>query len=766
MPNTNVIQQSFVGGEMSPLMFGRISDAKYQAGAAAMRNFITMPQGPAKNRPGFAYVNTVKNPGTAARLIPFTYSTDQTMVIELGAGYFRFHSQGATLMNGGSPYEISNSYAAADIMDIHYVQSNDVMTLVHPTYPPAELRRNGALSWAFTNISFEAIVSPPTGISATASCTTPKIAYSYVVTSIASDGVQESVASASATCTGNLLESGAFNIISWSSNGSIRYQVYKLLAGAYGYIGASSTTSIVDDNVNPDMSVTPPIYDPVFQSAGNYPGAVSYYEQRRSFAGTINDRSKIWMTKNGTESDMSYGIPVRDNDRVAFSVAALQANFIRHIIPLGQALILLTSAGEWRVTSINTDALTPTSISVKPQSYIGAAEVQPVIVNNSLVYVASRGGHVRELGYAWQAGGFVTGDLSVRADHLFDGRTITDMTHSKAPWPIVWMVSSTGELLGLTYVPEQEVGAWHRHDTDGSFESCCCVAEGNEDVLYVIVRRTINGSETRYIERMASRMIDSVTDAFFVDSGSTFDGWNTGSTTVTVSGGTTWDHMDSVTITASSPIFSYPATTDIGDVIVVKDSDGKDIRLQIRSMSSTTQATAIPNNTIPVTLIGSATASWGWARDTITGLTWLEGKTVSILTDGAVHPQRVVTGGAVSLQRPSTVVHVGLPYDSDLKTLPAAIQMDGLGQGHRKNVNRAWVRVSQSSGIFVGPDEYSLTRHHQRTTEPMGSPPDMVTDEIEVMTDPAWQQGGQVLVRQRDPLPLTVISMTLELSVA
>jgi hypothetical protein len=138
--------------------------------------------------------------------------------------------------------------------------------------------------------------------------------------------------------------------------------------------------------------------------------------------------------------------------------------------------------------------VTPTSIDPKPQSYIGANQVQPTIINTSMVYAAARGGHVRELGYAWTVNGFQTGDLSLRAAHLFDNLTIVDQAYSKSPRPIIWFVSSSGKLLGLTYIPEEQVGAWHQHDTQGSFESICCVAEGSEDVLYAVINRTVNGA--------------------------------------------------------------------------------------------------------------------------------------------------------------------------------------------------------------------------------------------------------------------------------
>ena len=680
MANIRTLQRSFSGGEISPEMFGRFDDAKYQSGLARCRNFITKAQGPAENRPGFAFVRAVKDSTKKVRLIPFTYSTTQTMVIEMGAGYFRFHTQGATLMSGGVPYEIANPYAEADLFDVHYVQSADVLTLVHPNYAPRELRRLGATNWQLTTLSFAAPIAAPGAPTLVASnLFDVKYFYHYVVTAVDSEGVSESAASAASSAGGNLFETGATVTISWAAvTGASRYNVYKMQGGLYGYIGQTAGLSIVDDNISPDLGKTPPIYDSVFGGAGDYPGAVSYFEQRRCFAGTTNKPQNIWMTKSGTETNMSYSLPIRDDDRIAFRVAAREANTIRHIVPLTQ-LLLLTSSAEWRVTSVNSDAITPSTISVRPQSYVGSSNVQPVIINNTLIYGAARGGHVRELAYNWQASGFITGDLSLRAPHLFDTFDITDMAYAKAPQPMVWFVSTSGRLLGLTYVPEQQVGAWHWHDTDGVFESCTVVAEGGEDALYCVVRRTINGASVRYVERMASRQFTDQADAFFVDCGATYSG--------------------------------VPA-------------------------------------------------------DVISDLGHLEGKTVSILADGAVHPQRVVTGGSITLDIEASTVQIGLPIEADLQTLPLAVQLqDGsFGQGRFKNVNKVWLRVYRSSGIFVGPSASELTEAKQRTTENYGAPPALKSEEIPIVLTPSWADSGQIFVRQSDPLPLTVVSMTAEVA--
>ena len=819
MPVTRNFKQAFSGGEISPEMFGRIDDTKYQQGAATMRNFIAKPQGPAENRPGFAFVKEVKNSNQAVRLMSFTFSTVQTMVIEMGNQYFRFHTQGATLnysngtaWNSGTSYaigdialyngvnyyaktahsnsqppnatnwyalpadmtyEIPSPYLEAELFDIHYVQSADVMTIVHPSHAPRELRRLGATKWELKEINFGSPISSPTGVSVSAyipssssTNTDTYEAHEYVVTAIGSNLIDESAQSSSGSVNNNIFVTGAKNTITWNGvSGAARYRVYKEQAGIYGFLGETTSTTIVDANIAPDFSRTPPVYDNPFPSSNNFPGAVSYFEQRRVFAGTNNDPQTIYMTKSGTESNMSFGIPIRDDDRIKFRVAAREANTIRHIVPLTQ-LLLLTGSAEWRIASVNSDAITPSSISVKPQSYVGANNAQPVIVNNSMVYAAARGGHVRELGYNWQANGFITGDLSLRAPHLFDNFTIADMALAKAPLPIVWMTSSSGKLIGFTYVPEQQVGAWHQHDTDGTFESVASVSEGDDDVVYCVIKRTINGASKKYIERMGTRLYATQRDSFFVDAGATYNGTNTNTgRNVTISGGTNYTKGESVTITANYNLFNAPPSLDdVGDAIVLVDGTNY-YRCNIVSTTSQTVATVKLDRDLPNNLRNTAITTYEVARNVISGITWLEGKTVSILADGAVHPQKVVSSGSITLDRASSIVHVGLPYESDLQTLPLALQAEAFGQGRVKNLNHVWVRVLESSGIFAGPSADKLVEAKQRTTEPYGSPPNLKTEDIKIMLTPTWQDNGQLFVRQSDPLPLTIVGLTLEVAI-
>lgn len=872
-------QQAFNGGEISPEMYGRAADPKYQAGLAKCSNFLIDPRGPAVARPGFQHVNSTKYADKKARLLPFTFSTTQAMVLEFGDKYIRFHTAGQTLLKeDGTPYEVVSPYDADDVFDIHYDQSGDIITLVHPSYAPRELRRYGPTDWRLVVPSFTSPLSPPAAPTVTQSINsevTNKEDYTrkYAVTALYADGTSESSIGAATAIKCNPFGSGAYNTITWTAvQGAGMYRVYRDQGGVWCYIGQTNELSIIDENIDPDASITPPRYDDPFYlskgitsvtvtnggsgysnldsgvgsitglaiqysyrgsipfgtptariydeknygsgatatvvfskwtenkteeiggdgdnnetykiqhlfisgvtvtnpgkgykkpkveidpkavgsiwlspdkqkktldlptttllpqvwvtdstgtgaelkavvsdgkivsinvltggsgytsptvvisasqgsgasasastgTAGDFPGAVAHFEQRRWFGGTPSRPNNIWATKSGTESDMSYSLPTQDDDRIAVHVAAREANRIQHFVPLSH-LILLTGSAEWRVSPMNNDAITPSSMSVRPQSYIGCNSVQPVVVNNSCLYAAGRGGHLRECGYSYEAGGFITNDVCVRANHLFDNLDILALAFGKAPFPIVWAVSSSGNLIAFTYIPEQQVGGFSSIETKGTFESCAVISEDEEDILYVVVRRTINGQTKRFVERMHEIKWTSLEETMHVDCAGTYRG--------------------------------APKTE-------------------------------------------------------ITGINWLEGETVSILADGGVEPPQKVTNGKIVLEKAASIVHIGLPYNADMETLPIAIGglADGsYGSAHKKNVRSVELRVVNTPGFSAGPSFDKLEEFPARSTEYAGTPPQPTTDALEVEVSPQWNSNGQVCIRQANPLPLKVVSLT------
>jgi hypothetical protein len=681
-------------------------------------------------------------------------------------------------MPADGTFELPTPFAEADLFDIHYVQSKDVMTFTHPNYAPRELRRLGATDWVLSTISFISDLAAPGTIAATATVAAGAglVTMNYTVTAVDSTGREESLAGTPDDCSNNLLTAGNYNTITWGAvSGAARYYVYKQSNGLYGYIGQTDALTFQDANITPDISHTPPISQNPFSGSNNYPAAVSYHEQRRAFGGTNTLPQSMWMTRSGTESNLSYSIPTKDSDAIGFKLQALRANTIRHLVPLVD-LLVLTSSGVWKVTSVNSDSITPTSIAVKPQSYVGASNVQPVVINTNLLYAANRGGHIRALGFDLQQNTYASSDVSLRAPHLFNLRTIVDMCYAQAPYPIVHATSSNGYLLGLTYVPEEKVEAlyWYDSYTNGGtfdddvgvtggdrslFKSATIVAEGDEDAIYVIVERVINGNTKKYVERFASRNFDSIEDGYFVDCGISYDG-----NPKTITGIT---KANPGVVTSNAHGYSNGDDLDLSEIEGMTELNGQ--RVYVKNKTANTYELAdefaANINTSAYTTYESGGVSKAVVTTISSGISHLEGEVLAVLGNGAVQPKVTVTAGSVTLDIGASVIQLGLPIEADIKTLPLAFEAQAFGQGRQKNVNQIWLRVNESSGIFAGPSFDNLVEKKQRTTEVYGAPPDLVSAELSIVIPPSWGDSASVCVRQSDPLPLTIVSMTLEADV-
>ena len=281
----------------------------------------------------------------------------------------------------------------------------------------------------------------------------------------------------------------------------------------------------------------------VWCEANGYPSAVGYFQQRMLFAGSTQYPQTVWMTKSGSYSDFSVELPSTDEDAITVTIAASQVNPIRHILSL-RSLLLMTSTSEWSIANSD-DAVTAATINMQVQSYRGSSNLAPLTVGNMALVVQSKGRAVRDVGYDWSSDSFNGNDLCVLADHLFTGKRIVDWDFAQSPYSIAWCVRNDGVLLGLTYMREHEVFAWHRHDTQGKFESVCVIDEDNDDRVYFSVCRTINGVTKRYIEYMAPRDGVGLEESIFLDSSLSYDGRSSNTRATELSG---LEHLEGMTV--------------------------------------------------------------------------------------------------------------------------------------------------------------------------------------------------------------------------
>lgn len=577
--------------------------------------------------------------------------------------------------------------------------------------------------------------------------------HTYQVTAIDGSGV-ESLFGPSVICGHNLSNRGSNLIVTWQPTPAAqKYRVYKLVNGQFGWIGDVPSSFFIDENYDVDLAQKPPFYDYSFTSSQQ---AVAYFEQRRVYGGATASPAKLWMTQSNTIYDFSYNIPSKDTDRIVVQMAARQNERIRHILTLSD-LMVLTDQGEWQVSPVNSDVITPNTISVRKQSSFGANFAVPVTLGTSAVYVTARGGHARELSYSQDSRGYVTGDLSLRAAHLFDGKDMVDIACMRAPFPVLWFVSTDGLLKSLTYIPEEKIYAWHEHETDGVFESVAVITEGLSDVLYASVRRTINGVTKRYVERMAP-LQEYGDNNIYLDSSLSGDGTNATATTMTLTDTLYRGWGVGTLVTASRSAGTF-VTTDVNDYLVLIDAAGNKYRAEVLAVGSpATTATVRLLDVVPESLRGVATTSWAFARNQWSGLSHLEGKTVSIWADGVMQASKVVSGGSVTIDTPAIKVRIGLPYTTTVETLPIALQADAFGQGRTKNVNKVWVRMQGTQEFQIGPTTSDLVSS--------GTLPSGQTDgELQVTLLPAWSQDGSIVMQQSDAFPMNINGLTLEAAI-
>lgn len=561
------------------------------------------------------------------------------------------------------------------------------------------------------------------------------------------------------------------NTITWTAAaGAESYSVYRQKAGVYGFIGSTTTTSFTDDNLAPDTGDSPSvIFDPFELGTNYYPATVGFYNQRRIFANSNTYPQRFWMSQVGVYSNFGKSSPTRDDDAIIATLASRKVNRIEHVVGVG-GLLMLTSGGEWLITAPD-DNITPSTVQAKDQSFYGSESLPPLTAGDVALFLQP-GQIVRDLLYEFSIDKYKGSDITILARHLFDNNTMVDWTYAQTPRSTVWAARDDGIFLSLTYLRDQEVYGWARHITKGEVESTAAVREGNYDVPYFVVKRTINGVTKRYIERMWDRAFTEVEDCRFLDSHLVLD------TPVTISG---YTNANPVVVTATGHPFANDDVVDISNVYVT-------------STDTATQGKAFPTEEInangyvvknktantfelyeadgTTTVDGTAWGTYhsgGEAREavtTVSGLWHLEGETVSIFGNGYVETGLTVSDGAVTLSEAASRVCVGIPYTSRLETLPLYMNTrNGSTQGLKKNAHGVSINVVDTLGMWFGPDVDTMREYIFPQPTLYGQTTQGVTGEISVTLKPDWKKVYQFVLENRDPVPCTITSISPDAAV-
>ena len=515
--------------------------------------------------------------------------------------------------------------------------------------------------------------------------------------------------------------------------------------------------------------------------SGTYPSVPSYLFQRAVQANTLNAPDDYFMSQPGKYLNMDSSIPITDGDAIIGNPWAQQINGIQFIQPMLNAAVMFTGGGLWLLSGgggIGTP-FTPTSQQATPQEYNGCSStVPPILIGNEIVYVQSLGNVVRDASYDFFRQRVTSVDITVLSSHLFDGFQLNQWAYAQNPYYLIWGCRDDGAALSLTFIKEQEVQGWARHDTNGLFVGVSSTTEPPVNAVYWIVKRFLNGAWYYVSERFDNRLWNTVEDSFCVDAGLSYP-QPTPNATLTPSAAT-----GTITLTASSGVFSNGS---VGSVVRV----GGGI-MDVTAYTSPTVITAVvrdnqaitaivpndPNNT-PIPQVAG---NWTITVPTkiVTGLNHLIGLEVAILADGGVVNNQTVVAFAdgtvgITLPQAASSITVGLPFLPQLQnTYVDPPAQGGTAQGRRSSISQVTVRVENTRGISVGvsqPDQATtpgggnpewtnmIELKMRNSTIFAGQPIPLESDDFTLPVQGGWSEHSQVAIQQSYCLPANISAL-------
>ena len=764
-----------------------------------------------------------------------TFELENVDGVDVDTSGFTTYSSGG---DANKIYEIVSPYLTAELFEIKFAQSADVMYIVHPNHETMKLSRTGHTAWTLTEVAFTD--GPYLSTNTTATTLTPAsvgVATGVNITASAITGINGGVGWL-ATDVGRILKFNSGKaIITARTNTTV--------------VVATITTAFTNTDATAAFNLG------AFSDTTGHPSCVSFFEQRLVFAGTTDEPQTLYFSKSGDYENMTTG--TNADDAMVYTIASNQVNKIRYLKAV-RTLLIGTTGGEFSVSADGTDAaVTPTNVTIKRQSSFGAANVDAQPAGNAVLFLQRAKRKIRELAYNYDSDGYVAPDLTILNETVTNSG-ITEMAYQQAPDSILWCVRDDGVLAGLTYQRTDNVVAWHRHiiggksDTgkniiqqkinftangtivNGAANSITLASHGlvtNDPIYYYAAANPITGissgslyyvitTDANTIKLSLTAALSAAGTAISLTAPSTastqsiYQGVNISSNVIYSSAhglktgdiifydnvGTTIGGLSENTSYYVSRVddnqFKLYSDSNLVNVVSLTSahtSEQVDNILQNAKVESVATISGDLNEdelwivsqrwvngavrrfvecfsdfdfdeTAPedFKFLDSHLSYSGVAVSSLSGLDHLEGETVSILADGATHATKVVSSGAISLDRAATKVVVGLPYSSVLQTMRiegGAGQYEGTAQGKIKRISKVVLRLFETVGAKVGPSLDNLETVPFRTTSGAMDLPvsTFLAGDKEVEFADDYNTDGFIFVKQEQPLPLTILAL-------
>lgn len=720
------LQSSFNGGEISQLIAARSDVAKYGNACETLENFISTIQGPAIARPGTPFVAEVKNSAVRTWLVPFVFSEGQAYMLEFGDKYIRFYYGHGQVLSAGVPYEIVSPYAVADLTNseggfaISYAQAGDEIRLAHPSYPVQLLSRLGATNWTIADLAF----NPPPFLSTNSMSTT-------------------TVAASAKTGAAVTLTASAALFASTD-------------VGRWMYLQEKDVRAI-------------PMWEAgVVIAAGDLrrSGEFNYQALNAATTGTIKPTHT-----EGAQYDGSAGVQWQFMDPgygwvkiTAFTDSTHVTATVVSQLPDGAVGANATT--RWAFSAWGSVQGYPSCVAFFRGRCVYAWD-------RSLAFSVSDDYD----DFAYMVNGIVTADSGFQRD-LSSGRVNTIRWIS--PGDVLFVGTEGDEWVVTEGSTQEPFGPSNAKASPRTFHGSAQVQPAlvaNETVfvqkagskvralsINALTYQGIAPDMTAFAPHITKPRITQIAyqeEPWSILWGVRSDGELVGATFSREQSVLGW-HRHPFQGGVVESIASIPAPDGSRDDLwmIVRYTINGATKRYVSYLGVEDDETGIVAKADWCYSDMLATYS-GAPATTISGLGYLEGQTVWVLADGANHPTRVVTGGAITLQAAASKVQVGLPSVGKIVTTamePGA--PGGTSFGDTKRAHQVVVRVLRTLGGSVGPDANNLEELRQRDkTTPMGSGPDPYSGDIVAAFDGGYDTKLQVTVIKDSPRPMTVVAI-------
>lgn len=735
MPKAAPAITALNAGEFSPLVEGRIDLEQYRSALTLCENFIPIAQGALRNRPGTTYINTAKSSVLAdvTRLVPFVYSQDQSYVLEFGNLYFRVYRNRAY-----NSTEVVTPWATADLDQLQFTQSADVLYVTHPNYAPYAIARTGHTSWTCTALTFtegpflddnpDSTTIAVSGTLTVGGTVTLTASASYFTANMVgalfrlwatnidvadfqpwepgkayttSDHVYHNgriylcaTAGTSGTIPptheeGSRWDGVAGTNVKWTFESAF-FGIVRIASYTNGTTVSATVLQRLPFTLSTNASAR--WAEGAWSAENGYPTASTFYQDRLCFGGTTFQPDTVWMSGVGDYPNFgSFNLSgqITSDLAITATTSSQQVNRIRWMRGDANNLVIGTEASEFLIAPATTaEGLSQANLRIMEQTNYGSSTVTPVRVGPTVIFVQRAGKQVRELTFSPQDDRYIAPDMTALASHITSAG-VKELAYAPEPHDLVWTVLQDGSLRSLTYDRDQGVMGWARHtlggagDADGNppfVESACVIPspDGTRSDAWLCVRWWLNGALKRCVVVLNfDRDLDGeIADSLFLDCAVTYD--------------------------------------------------------------------------------STATA-------TITGLGHLNGVECRVIADGYVHPVRTPSGGSITLENTASVVHVGLYAPAKAETMRIeAGSANGTAQGKTKRITKVTFRVYASTGGKYGvrdrtDDQFRLI--NRVPSDPMSAAQALATDDYDYTWPAGHEKAGRIYFEQDVALPLNMLAL-------